>query len=559
MRKSLSFKMLILTFGSFLILIFFIAASVYMYFDRFYEPMRIKHMVKAIKDFTSSMENSQWSEEQLYAEVSEFIKKNDVSLSINSGIGFSAVRSITEDFGYTRPRDIVLWNNRMKHTVPYYPSMYQYIRDNKVPFLPYPPARPAASPVFSVSGYSMYGSGTAANINGNVILYPVHGTYAAEINSPYQTNFSDGVFYTISNIPNTNYRQINLRRQSTLDNGQLIFTNVRASLQTVDEVMAFIRGFFPFVIGTAILLSILMAAVYSKIISRPIVNITNTANRMADMELGIVSTVSRRDELGALSSSLNTLSANLKNALDDLSHANEQLKEDYENELRQEQARKEFVANVSHELKTPLGIIKSYSEGLRDGVKTEKREYYLQVVLDEITHMDRMILEMLEISRFDAGAVVFAKKAELFGQLLDKKIRWFTDKAKEKEVTFEIKGNFGYCLMDEAKIGEVLDNLLWNAVKYCNPKSTITIRGGQAYDSLTVNIKNDCPPFSDEMLTKIWDRFYKGDISHNRDTEGTGLGLAITKSILEGHGSSYGVRRTDRGICFYFTLDREEQ
>ncbi len=556
MRKSLSMKMLILTFGSFLILMIFIFASIYIYFDHFYEPAKIHKLVNAINGFTASFEKNQWPEEQLYSEVSDFMNKYDVTLSIGSDKenAVAVVKAMRGEF-ISYPDYLILNSPKKQVSLVRQPSLYDYIRNSRLPFRPYagksflPGMKP---PIIS---YSELESGTTARINGNIVFYPKRKAYPAVLNGYFQTGNRDGVFYTISNIRNTNFREIHFTKQSTLDNGEDIFVDVNASLQTVDEVIELLSRFFPYLIGAAILLSVLMAYVYSKIIAKPIVKLTQTANRMAKMELGIVSEINRKDELGALSSSLNTLSSNLKNALDELSSANDQLKEDYENELRQEKTRKEFVANVSHELKTPLGIIKSYSEGLRDGIKREKKDHYMQVILEEIDRMDCLILEMLEISRFDAGAVTYHKQNVSFDQLLNKKVSHYAEKAWAKEAAFQVTGSFGTCLFDEEKIGRVLDNLLSNAVKYCDPGSVITILGETSTETLKVSIENECPIFSEEILTKLWERFYKADCSHNRDTEGTGLGLAITKSILEGHGSTFGVYNTDRGIGFYFTLE----
>ncbi len=394
----------------------------------------------------------------------------------------------------------------------------------------------------------------SATINGSLVLYPavtatIYNTGTVEVFE------KKGISYTISNLLNTNYRQVNFMKLSTLKNGEVKVTSVNLSLQSVDEVINFLIRFFPFLISASILLSIIMVFVYSRTISKPIISITKTANRMANMELGISSDINRSDELGALSNSLNTLSINLKNALDDLSLANIKLTADYEKEICQEKARKEFVANVSHELKTPLGIIRSYTEGIRDGVKSEKKEHYMDVILSEITHMDQMILEMLEISKYDAGAVTYSKNPSDIMLYIDKSIQIYTEKALAKEVSFDIMGEFDLVIMDEKKIERVVNNLLENAVKYCAPHSVIQIFGERSGIEQIIRIENNCTPLSEEVLNKIWDRFYKTDASHNRGIDGTGLGLSIVKSILEGHGSSYAVQNTDHGICFSFILD----
>lgn len=558
MRISLSFKMLFMTLGSFLILIVGILASIYLYFDRFYEPQKINHMIDAINDFTESFVEDQWTEEQLYSEVSKFMKNQNATLSILPGASFAvAAYPASSTLEVNQPPDFfVLHNQLINHPLQ---------RDFR--FSALGKERPVSVLNLSIDESGLvidsalsrrttpYSAGTTTIIDGNLVLYPVTVSRALSVSSSLAIGTKKEVTYTISSLPYTDYKQVSFTKQSILKNGEVKTTNVNLSLQSVDEVMEFILRFFPYLLAATLLLSILMAIVYSRIISKPIVNITNTANRMASMELGISSHVLRKDELGDLSASLNTLSSNLQKALGDLNHAHEQLKADYEFELRQEKVRKEFVANVSHELKTPLGIIKGYSEGIRDGVKAEKKEYYIDVILEEVTRMDQMILEMLEISKFDAGAITYRKKEMDVKRLLENTIRIFGQKAEDKQVTFAVQGEFDLCIADESKIERVLNNLIGNAVIYCNSNSIITIRGRRKRDTLNISIENDCPPMSEEVLSKVWDRFYKADTSHNRDKEGTGLGLAITKSILEGHGCNYGVTNTNRGVRFYFELE----
>lgn len=529
MKISLSAKMLLLTLGSFLLLIFGIVASLYLYFNRFYEPEKINQMINSINKFTSELENSQWSDEDLYSEVSKFMKTQNATMSIQPQLSLAMAAPAEPVLSPTLPDYVVL----NKDTI----------------------TANAVSPVTSATLVtpSSLDTVSAANINGSLVLYP---TAFATVTAAISLDIYEkkGVSYTISTIPNTNYRQVNFSKQSTLKNGEIKITSVNLSLQSVDEVTKFLIRFFPFLISASILLSFIMVVVYSRTISKPIISITKTANRMANMELGISSDIKRSDELGALSSSLNTLSVNLKNALDDLSLANTKLTADYEKEICQEKARKEFVANVSHELKTPLGIIRSYTEGIRDGVKSEKKEHYMEVILNEITHMDQMILEMLEISKYDAGAVTYNKSSSDIRLYLEKSIQIFSEKALQKGVTFQISGEFGAVMMDEKKIERAVNNLLENAVKYCTSDSVIQISGERCGREQNIRIENCCPVLAEEAISKIWDRFYKADASHNRETEGTGLGLAIVKSILEGHGCSYGVHNTDYGICFCFTL-----
>lgn len=554
---KISLKMLLLTLGSFIILIIGILASLYFYFDHFYQTSKINQITKAINEFNTSYISNNWSEEKLYSEVSRFMKKQNVTMSITPSVSISITTAkngssssmvtskIDSDF-------LVLssCNQDQLMEFPALPSITS-LSSTPVDVVKHFFKIKASAPFTSIS----YHTGTTTIVDGSLILYPV--TYSGIVtDSRIQTRTKDGVTYSISTIPYTNYKQVNFSKLCTLKNGDKKMTTVNLSLQSADDIMDFLKSIFPFMIAAVLLLSFIMVAVYSRTITKPIVQITDISNRMAGMELGIVSTINRKDELGILSTSLNTLSSNLKNALDELSSANEQLKADYEAELRQEKVRREFVANVSHELKTPLGIIRSYSEGIRDGIKTEKRDYYLEVILDEITRMDQMLMEMLEISKFDAGAVKYHKRMFDIRSLTDKSMQLFRKAAGSKNVSFRIEGTWGEVFADDNKIERVLLNLIGNAVKYCYSDSDIVICGEQTENKQIISIKNDCQQLSEEVLSKIWDRFYKADTSHSREIEGTGLGLSITKSILDGHCCKYGVNNTDTGICFYFELSR---
>lgn len=560
MLKSLSIKMLTLTLGSFLLLLAGIILSMHIYFKQFYEPQKINSMINAINQFTDAYKNQNWTDETLYQEVSKFMKNQNASMSILATNGAAGARSVTLQASQAQmaiPNSLIIWQR-----LGVMPIEGKLAVTTKAVG---PLTAHETSPGLIVSGGAgqatafvqspvQFDMGTSSRINDSLILFPVGVNSTVSVAGNIANLEKNGVRYVISDMPYTDFKQVDLFKDITLVNGETKQAFVNLSLQSVDEVTRALSRFYPFLIIFAVLLSVLIAFIYSKTVSRPIVKITHVANRMANMELGIKSDLSRKDELGDLSVSLNTLSSNLKGALDSLTIANQQLKKDYENEIRQEQARKEFVANVSHEIKTPLGVIKGYSEGIRDGVKSEKRDYYIEVILDEVDKMERLLLEMLEVSKYDAGAVVYNRRQTDLNALIAKAVEYFEGSLAEKELSISLEGSFGTACIDGDKLSRVLLNLIGNAVKYCTPNSTIVIRGEQVEGQTKIVIENDCEPLPVEALEKIWDRFYKVDTSHNRDKEGTGLGLAIAKSILEGHGCTYGVENTAAGVCFYFVV-----
>lgn len=377
----------------------------------------------------------------------------------------------------------------------------------------------------------------------------------------YETEYDkkNDVYYKIQDTPYNSIKEVHFTKMMVTKDNKTIYLSAQASLQPVNEVVSVLRDFGYFFYIIAILISIFIAIVYSKLVSRPLITLTHVADRMAKMDFDVKSPIQRKDELGVLSNSLNILSSNLDTALGELHEANEQLILDMEKEKKQEQVRKEFVANVSHELKTPLGIIKGYAEGIKDGIKKEKSDYYIDVILDEIEKMNVLILDMLELSKIEAGK---GKEEEVFQviNLIEKTVKLLEIPMEDKDLHMQIKGEFTTVKGVKFQIDQVIVNLLSNAVKYGEPKTDIKITGRIEEGYQYISVYNEGQQLSKEELESLWLRFYKIDKSHHRESGGTGLGLAIVKAILEGHGCDYGVKNHKKGLLFYFGLpvQREE-
>ena len=208
-----------------------------------------------------------------------------------------------------------------------------------------------------------------------------------------------------------------------------------------------------------------------------------------------------------------------------------------------EENRKALISNITHELKTPLAIIHSYTECLQENISPENREKYLATILEETERMDGMVLQMLELSRLEAGRVRLA--SEPFSLLeLTKAIA-----EKLEPLMAERKLSLSYGLAqdfmmtaDEGRMGQVITNLLSNAQKYTTAGGMIRIQVFLARDTVCFRVENTAPHLSAEALEKVWDPFYRTDASRN--TPGTGLGLSLVKSIIALHGGSCSVRNT---------------
>lgn len=343
--------------------------------------------------------------------------------------------------------------------------------------------------------------------------------------------------------------------------GDMLFALV--SYQPVGEAMEVMKHFYKYVFVGVLIFILILSLLYSKMVARPLVKMNEVAGRMAALDFTKKCDVRSNDELGSLAHSLNALSDNLRSALQQSYATNEQLQQEIEKERKMEQFRKEFVANVSHELKTPLGIIKGFGEGLRDGVSAQKHAHYVQVILDEVDKMDQMATEMVELARLEATGYALHKVYFDLRSAIDRVLDKFRQQLEEKELNVQLHlADRATVFADQKKIEQVLTNLLSNALRFTREKGAVTMQLSEQDGRAHVSIANEGERLTEDHLARIWERFYRTDSSRTRQTGGTGLGLSIVKTILDLHGSKYGVKNTETGVCFYFFLnicsDRDE-
>ncbi|MCI9063847.1 MAG: GHKL domain-containing protein, partial [Clostridia bacterium] len=228
-----------------------------------------------------------------------------------------------------------------------------------------------------------------------------------------------------------------------------------------------------------------------------------------------------------------------------------------------DEMRKSFISDVSHELKTPIALIQGYSEGLIENVNTDEasRKYYAEVILDEATKMDKLVKQLLELMKLEYGKMDFKNKEfniiELEEEILRKSQVMITKEniQVEKEEKEPIM-----VFADDFYIEQVFTNYITNAIKYStqvNGKRRIEIKNEIKPEENKIRVKvfNTCDNMSDEDMLRIWNRFYKGDESRNRDKGGNGIGLSLVKAIMNNYGNTYGVKNVAGGVEFYFEVD----
>lgn len=330
------------------------------------------------------------------------------------------------------------------------------------------------------------------------------------------------------------------------------------SLQPVNEAISAIKEFYLYFYAGAVFIIFILLFIFSRMITKPLININSIASRMAQLDFSKKCEIKSEDEIGSLANSLNILSENLDGALSSLQKANTKLEDDIERERKLEKARKEFVAGVSHELKTPITLIQGYAEGLKDGVFEKKDEgCYLDIILDESNKMSNLVMDMLDLSKLEYGNFTLSKEEFNIGELIESAVKRFNNLSYEKNISVESsleKNVMVYA--DWTRIEQVINNYITNAIRHTNKNGRIYITLKSDSSTAAVAIENSGENIPEEELDKIWDNFYKIDKSRNRKDGGTGIGLAIVKNIILLHKGEYGAVNTENGVRFYFTIPR---
>lgn len=336
----------------------------------------------------------------------------------------------------------------------------------------------------------------------------------------------------------------------TIDaNGQTNYIFAMTSLQPVDEAVRMIKDYYIYLIIFVLLLIVLISFYYSKKIARPLLQINDTTKKIADLDFSETIPITTKDEIGDLSHNINALSKTLHSYI-------YQLQQDIEKEKQLENTRKEFISGVSHELKTPLSIMKSCISILEDGVASNKKEYYFKAMAKEVDKMDILIVDMLELAKFESGTYKMEIDVFQIDEIIDYICEQLASDITAKQLHVHRQLSKIEVVANQHRIEQVITNFITNAIRYTPENESIIISTIEENVRVKVCVENKGAHISPEHLEKIWDRFYRGDTSRQRSKGGTGLGLAISKNILELHGVEYGVSNTEDGVLFFFYLNK---
>jgi len=345
------------------------------------------------------------------------------------------------------------------------------------------------------------------------------------------------------------------------DGGGTYYLLVGGKTESVNQVTDTLLRILPWLICLIFCVSVLTAWGYSRYLVRPMLRLSRTAQKMSELDFSGRCEERRSDELGTLGKSLNSLSKKLSEALLELREANDKLKADMQREREQERRRLEFFSAVSHELKTPITVIKGQLEGMLRGVGVYKdREKYLTRSLEVAGSMENMVREILSISRMESTEFTLQKTSFDFSELVREQLARYMELIEGKELVWQADVEDRLPITANRKMLEqAVSNLLSNAVGYSPPKAALKIEVSGQGGAVFFAVENTGVHVPEEELPRLFEAFYRVEASRSRKTGGSGLGLYLTGRILTLHGAAYQIQNTKAGILFSFTLPIDNQ
>lgn len=302
-----------------------------------------------------------------------------------------------------------------------------------------------------------------------------------------------------------------------------------------------------------ILLVLLLDLFLGRSISKPVAELNASAKRIADLDFSAPCAVVSKDEFGELAASLNTMAENLRQALAGLEAANRQLELDVETERRLLAERRELVDSLSHEMKTPLGVIRAYAEGLLDETDEARKRKYAQVVIAEAERMNGLLMTLLDLSALESGAAALDITRFDFVELVETVAgRLLIDAPNaDFDLQYELPGQKVFVRTDRRRMERVLENLIGNARKNVYPGGRLRLEVTEGDGALHFSVLNQGRAIPEDALPHIWTKFYRGC---GASYSGSGLGLSIVAQILSMQNMPYGVENQTDGVRFWFDI-----
>lgn len=513
MKQSLRIRLVILFASAIIISVSLIWCINFFLLNVYYEKSKIEQMKDVYNSVEQLCKDVKWG--TITAEENEKLVFELDGLSSNNGVNIyvASVYYDVMDFKYPKLMD---WQARISAD-----QLFQYIDAKK-------------------TGKSLTGN---YNLLYSANQYNVYKIYDERVESNYIeliSKVSDATWIYVR----TNYQ--NMQESANISSRLLTYVGLLVTLIGI-FVMYFV----------------------SKGYTKPIMRLVNHAKKMTELDFNARYDEQREDEIGILGSTMNTLSDKLEKTISELKTANNELQIDIARKQELEDMRTEFLANVSHELKTPLALIQGYAEGLQDNINDDEqsREFYCEVIIDEANKMNKMVKKLLSLNQLEFGNDQVHMEHFDIMEMLESKITSNEILIKQKEVSVSFSSELprpSYVWADEYMIDEVITNYVSNALNHVEipenaetGEKVVEIKAVLSDGKIRISVFNTGKPILQEDISKIWGKFYKVDKARTREYGGNGIGLSIVKAVMEAHNQSYGVKNYDNGVEFWFELECE--
>ncbi len=362
--------------------------------------------------------------------------------------------------------------------------------------------------------------------------------------------------YTIGKTTDSRLSSEYLTLTGTLSDGNLIL--MRTALESIRVSVDIANKFLLYVGLVMIVVGALVGTFFSRRITKPILKLTDISASMVDLNFEVKYQERANNEVDILGSHMNELSEKLEHTISELKTANAELQQDIDQKTRIDEMRKEFLSNVSHELKTPLALIQGYAEGLKECINDdeESRDFYCEVIMDEADKMNTMVKKLLTLNQLEFGNDQITMERFDITELIQGILKSSEILMEQNDISVSFpEKEPAFVWADEFKVEEVITNYLSNARNHIDGERHIRIFYTEKENSLRISVFNTGNQIPEEDLEKIWQKFYKVDKAHTREYGGSGIGLSIVKAIMDSFGQQCGAINHEDGVEFWMELE----
>ena len=364
-----------------------------------------------------------------------------------------------------------------------------------------------------------------------------------------------GANFSISRFHDERRNTDLLQLLGELDDGGYVM--LQSPLESIEMAASISNRFYLIVAFIVVLVSVLAITLVTRRLTAQVEELTEVSGRMANLDFSAKYLSGGQDEIGKLGENFNIMSDNLEKTMSGLKSANVRLAKDIEEKTQIDERRREFLSNVSHELKTPIALIQGYAEGLKEmEMDKESQEMYLDVIVDEAVKMNRLVMQLMNLEQIESGNDSLDMTCFNLTELIQGVLSASQLMIEQAGASVRFDSSRKILVWaDEFKTEQILTNYITNAINHLDGERIIEITCEQEGKTVTTTVFNTGEPIPEESLDMIWNKFYKVDKARTRSYGGSGIGLSIVKAITDAMGQKCSAKNYRNGVAFSFTLE----